>query len=35
MEDTVDPDQLASSEATWSDSTVFLKKGKLGQQEEG
>ena len=29
-ENSVDPDQMASSEASWSGSTLFSKKGKSG-----
>ena len=36
MENGVDPDQLASSEANWSGSTLFAKAGySLVQQDKG
>ena len=30
-----DPDQLASSEANWSGSTLFAKAGYIVQQDKG
>ena len=36
MANSADPDQLASSEAKWSGSTLFAKAGYiLAEQEEG
>ena len=36
MANSADPDQLASSEANWSESTLFAKVGYIQyQQEEG
>ena len=36
MANSADPDQLASSEANWSESTLFAKEGHIGvQQDQG
>ena len=36
MENSADPDQLASSEASWSGSTLFIRAGYiLDQQGKG
>ena len=36
MTNSVDPDQLASSEANWSGSTLFAKAGHIQvQQDQG
>ena len=36
MANSADPDQLASSEANWSGSTLFVKKGYIqAQQDKG
>ena len=36
MTNSADPDQLASSEANWSGSTLFAKAGKIrAQQDQG
>ena len=35
MTNSADPDQLASSEANWSGSTLFAKTGRRAQQEKG
>ena len=36
MTNSTDPDQLASSEANWSGSTLFSKAGYIqGQQDKG
>ena len=34
MTNSVDPDQLASSEANWSESTQFLKTGLTRVQQD-
>ena len=34
MADNADPDQLASSEASWSGSTLFAKAGFIGVQHD-
>ena len=34
MENSEDPDQLASSEANWSGSTLFAKAGHIQVQQE-
>ena len=34
MTNTVDPDQLASSEANWSGSTLFAKAGFIRVQQD-
>ena len=34
MTNTVDPDQLASSEANWSGSTLFAKAGLIRVQQD-
>ena len=34
MANSVDPDQLASSEANWSGSTLFAKKGYIRVQQD-
>ena len=34
MANSVDPDQLASEEATWSGSTLFAKAGYIRVQED-
>ena len=34
MENSADPDQLASSEANWSESTLFAKTGYIRVQQE-
>ena len=34
MTNIADPDQLASSEANWSGSTLFAKVGKIRVQQE-
>ena len=35
MTNSADPDQLASSEANWSGSTLFVKIGHVGSAREG
>ena len=35
MANSADPDQLSSSEANWSGSTLFAKQGISGQQDKG
>ena len=35
MTNSVDPDQLASSEAKWSGSTLFAKANIWAQQDKG
>ena len=35
MANSVDPDQLASSEANWSGSTLFAKEGYPGSAGQG
>ena len=35
MTNSADPDQLASSEANWSGSTLFANKACVVQQEKG
>ena len=35
MTNSADPDQLASSEANWSGSTLFAKQGISAQQDKG
>ena len=34
MANSADPDQLASSEANWSGSTLFTKKGYIWDQQD-
>ena len=34
MTNSVDPDQLASSEANWSESTLFAKAGYIQVQQD-
>ena len=34
MTNNADPDQLASSEANWSGSTLFLKEGYIRVQQD-
>ena len=34
MANSVDPDQLASSEANWSGSTLFIKEGYIRVQQD-
>ena len=34
MTNSVDPDQLASSEANWSGSTLFAKAGYIRDQQD-
>ena len=34
MENSADPDQLASSEANWSGSTLFAKIGHIRDQQD-
>ena len=34
MANSVDPDQLASSEANWSGSTLFAKEGYIRVQQD-
>ena len=34
MANSADPDQLASSEANWSESTLFAKAGPLRVQQD-
>ena len=34
MENSADPDQLASSEANWSGSTLFANIGCIGVQQD-
>ena len=34
MSNSADPDQLASSEANWSGSTLFAKTGYIGVQQD-
>ena len=35
MENSADPDQLASEEANWSGSTLFVKTGYIQAQQAG
>ena len=34
MTNSADPDQLASSEANWSESTLFVKSGYIQVQQD-
>ena len=34
MANSADPDQLASSEASWSESTLFAKEGYIWVQQD-
>ena len=34
MQNSADPDQLASSEANWSESTLFAKAGYIWVQQD-